>query len=665
MTEHETDTSTTTTNTAESGATIGVQAESVHNSNIYVASAEDPPERQYEVGVNYLTNGVPLRAREWIDAAIARGHENAEVRFHWALAMLSKRSYRELSFEERSQLGSLPQHLARFSRDEWTRALDALCELLAQLDSHHRDPAAALTKLRNLPFRQREKIMHHCDLVLTGSTKDSLWAEIRRGAQQQQHAHDRSNRVWAYFEPDPIPARARQPDANSATTEDRLRAALATVVFTGALGGIGWILLERPTVLAIVAYFTTMAGGVVAAKTGCEWLYRTHRLRAKELAHRAVEARAAPEGGFADQVNHAFQYYATKFTPKGVDGSGWMAETSGIRATLRDEVVELYRESRISTRRVTWLIRFLVRDVRRRWSKGLLFAYRQQYRTPPSTQAWCLSAAVVGGLAACIVIEAAMRSNPLLFLPSAVITVVGARAAIRRWWHIYCERRRVAEQHREYVRARDDREAEYRRWADKLEATCPTEGEMESWLRCDRALIVDEALQHYCLAWQDITAYTIVQTPVQGSKRARVNNGPWRYSKYVLRLFLITGEGVRELVKELDVEHGTFHGQERGHFRFDAISSLRVTESGYNYTLELTLSNGPTRTIDVTEPERTTEQATLDEPGLARTSLDSTGFTHALHVLEGVAAEGKAWVQREAARTQHNRNTFSSEGAAA
>ena len=98
------DDTSTTTNTAESGSTVGIQGEWVQNSNVYMVSPEDPPERKYEVGVNYLNNGVPTGAREWITDAIVHGYDNAEVRFHWALAMLSKRSYRELSFDERAQL---------------------------------------------------------------------------------------------------------------------------------------------------------------------------------------------------------------------------------------------------------------------------------------------------------------------------------------------------------------------------------------------------------------------------------------------------------------------------------------------------------------------------------------------------------------------------------
>ncbi|MBA8823769.1 hypothetical protein FHX42_001098 [Saccharopolyspora lacisalsi] len=645
---------TTTTNTTGSGSTVGIQAEWVHNSTVYIASSDDPPKRKYQVGVNYLDNGVPLRAREWIDDAIARDYDGAEVRFHWALALLSKRSYRELTTDERGQLAGLPDHLATHPDSAWARALEALCELLEHLDSSDRDPTPALKKLQDLPVLQREKIVRHCDLVLTGGMKDSLWKETRHAAEQGQLAGDRDNRVWAYFEPKPISARARHPAPNGATPEDWLRAVLASALLAGSLGVLGWILLQRPTPASVIAYLMTLAGAVVAARTGFEWRYRTQRLHAKELEHvGGFVDHEAPEPGFAKQVDHDFHHYAHRYAPKGVDRSVWLAETRGIRTTLRDEIVEIYRESRIPNRRVTWLIRYLVRDVRQQWRQNLLLAHRQQYRTPLSTQAWCLSALAVGVLATCVVVDAAVRTDPLPALAGVLIAAVSGRIATPRWWRILSERRRIAEETQERARKLEAREAEYQRWKDKLDATCPTEDEMESWLRCDRVLLIEEALQHYRLAWRDITAHTIVQIPAKSCKRARVNGGPWRYSKYDLQLFLITAEGVRELTRQLDVKQGTFHGNERGHFRFDAVSSLRVVESGdYDYTLELTLTNGPARIIDVTEPKRNFEQASSDEPGLAQISLDATGFTHALHVLEGISAEGKAWIQRDTTTTQ-------------
>lgn len=656
MSDHDTH---TTTNTVEEGANVGFQAGQVHNSSIYVSSPEDPPERTYQVGVNYLTNGVPLKAREMINEALARGHDDTEVRFHWALAMLSKRSYRELTSEERAQLTRLPQHLARFARDGWTRALETLCELLAHLENPDCDPASTMAKLRNLPPHQREKIEQHCDLVLTGGVKDALWAEARRAAQQQQRAGDRADRVWAYFKPDPAHARVRHPAPNSTTARDHLHALLASALLISTLGYLGWLLLGHTPLVPAIAYFTMLVAGAVAARMGFEWRYRIYRFRAKEREIGYFAPRDPPEGGFADRVDGAFQHYAYLYVPKDADRSTWLAETRGIRATLRDEVVELYREDRISYEKITWLIRYLLKEINQQWSKNVLFAHRQQYRTPSSTKIGCLSATALGVLAACNVGQAAVQVDPFLAIAALLVIVGTGRAAALRWWHILSERRRFDEQTRESNREKEARENAHRKWKDKLDAARPTDKEMETWLRCDRLLLIDEALRHYHLSWRDITAHTIVQTPVKGAKRARVQGGPWRYSKYELRLFLLTTDGVRELAKQLDVEEGTFHGCERGHFRFEAVSSLRVVESGHcGYALDLTLSNGPTRTIEVTEPGNNSESSGFDEEAsLARISLDSTGFTHALHVLEGIAAEGKAWIRHDAAKTHHGIGT--------
>lgn len=638
-----------TTNVAHQGSVVGIQAESVHNSDIYVTAPGDPPEKIYQVGVNYLDNGVPLPAREKITEAIARDHDGAHVRFHWALSVLSKRSYAELTLDERDQLRRLPDHVATYPDDEWSHAVTALCELLDQLGSPDQDPTPTLKKLSDLPAQQRDKIVRHCDLVLTGGLKDGLWAEMRRAAEDGRFAGDRTNRAWAYFQPEPARPRVRSPAPSTAGSDDVLWALLGIGLLAAALGGVARAVLQVATPTAVLGYLVMVACGVTAAVAGSRWRYRQRRLTTKEreCASR-FRSHAAPAGGFANRVDHAFQYYAHKYAPEGVDRSVWLAYTEGLRASLRDEVVEQYRESRIQVGRVTWLIRYMIRGLRQQWYGQRLFEHRERYRTPTSTKAWCVSALVVGALALCAVITTAVHAAPLLAAASVLAAAAGARLAVRRSWRVLYEHWRIADENREQDRRSEARQAEYIRWSNKLAATRPTDAEMENWLWCDRIVLIDDALQHYQLAWREITAHTILQTPTTSCERARVHGGPWRYSKYELRLFLITTEGVRELATTLAVKKGAFDGNERGHFRFDAFSSLRVIEAGaFNYTLQLTLTNGPTRTINVTEPERNIEEAAVtDEQGLSKMSLESTGFSHALHVLEGISAEGKAWIRR-------------------
>lgn len=168
-----------TNNTAEHGSTVGIQAEQVHNSTVYQVLPDASPGQKYEVGVRFLEDGVPARARDLIAEAIAHGYDDGEVRFHWMLAMLSKRSYRDLTSDDRERLRHTADLLHKYVDDEWKRALQAICELLPCLNDSAGDPGLVLDDLLALQTRQREKIVRHLDLVLTGGMKDAVWAETR------------------------------------------------------------------------------------------------------------------------------------------------------------------------------------------------------------------------------------------------------------------------------------------------------------------------------------------------------------------------------------------------------------------------------------------------------------------------------------------------------
>jgi hypothetical protein len=139
-----------------------------------------------------------------------------------------------------------------------------------------------------------------------------------------------------------------------------------------------------------------------------------------------------------------------------------------------------------------------------------------------------------------------------------------------------------------------------------------------------------------------------LQTPAKHRKRARVSGGTWRYSKYDIRLFLITQDGAHEVSTELDFEQASLNGQERNNFRFDAVSSVHVHKTGaFSYTLELTLMNGPTSSIRVTDPEVPQPDPGENPDTFSERDLDAAGFTHTLRILEGIAAEGKSWIDRD------------------
>ena len=97
------------------------------------------------------------------------------------------------------------------------------------------------------------------------------------------------------------------------------------------------------------------------------------------------------------------------------------------------------------------------------------------------------------------------------------------------------------------------------------------------------------------------------------------------------------------------LRRGRFGRQLRLNYRFDAVSSIGVdVVSRASNFLELSLTNGPARKITITEPVSSGYSApeeTDDE--LSNLNLEAAGFVNALHILEGIAAEGKTWMDRD------------------
>ncbi len=630
-----------TTNTAESGATVGIQAESVHNSNVYIVQPDASPQRKYEVGVNYLDGGVPGEARRWIGEAIASGHDTSEVRFHLVLALLSKRSDRDLTDEDRERVTRMSDPPSRAKVDEWATALAVIRDLLAHMCTPQIDPDPVLKELDALPAVQRAKILRHLDLILTGVLKDRLWDETRGTAERSQLGHDRTNRVWAYFQPTPASPRARVPDDDPPTLGEWFRTVVAVAIFGVAFGRLGYAVLSDWSPLPVLSLLLAVTAGVTGAHTGSVWCHRSARLAEKEWDHAYARSLRAPEPGFARQVEHRFQHYSHIYAPPEPDRERWLTETSGIRSTLRNEIADLYRGVNRVTE-VDWLTRYLIRDVRDKWKNGTLHEYRKRYRTSPSVTASFLISAGVLIPAGSTVVITAVRVDPFLSALATPVALVGGWAAGAAVLKLVNGRRRLAEGKQERAEAFAAREAEYQRWQERLRLTRPFEEEMERWLDCDRKLFLDTALNTYQLAWRDIIAYALIQGPVKSYRRAQESNGPWRYSKYDLRLFLITRHGVREVGAELNFQKAALNVQERHNFRFDAVSSVRVTiDTQARHILELTLTNGPTRSFRIADPSSEPADDSGDSTDL---DLDAAGFSHALHVLEGIAAEGKGWI---------------------
>ncbi|MFM9607845.1 hypothetical protein [Streptomyces niveiscabiei] len=632
-------------------STVGIQAQVVHNSTVNIHS-DASPEEKYRNGVRFLEEGVPSRARDLIGDAIAHGYDNAEARFHWVLAMLSGRAYHDLSTEQLRQLHHASGLVRNYADGEWKDALRIAFELLAMLNTADGETRRVLERLRALSPRRRDAILRHFDLVLTGGLKDALWAENSERAEADRFVGDRGKRVWAYFEPDPIGARAMPPGPSSAAAA---RAALPVRAGLFAVSSAFlWVLalIANPGA-AFIELLVALGSGLAAAHFGSRWWYQEHHLKAKTPQSLIPHMRdpASPGDGFTKRVRHSFDHYFSVRTPHGFAPQEWLGHTVHIRNGLVAEIALLYRESRISVDRVNWLIRYLAEDARDRHNRGTLFDQRHQNKAAVVVQGLCVIALVVLGIStlALLVTVAsdAGGSRFSLAIPAVLGAVLSGRATAFSWLEARSEERRMAEETQRYQEQLTARQVAYQNWKSFLDATRPSELEMENWLTCDKTMFVDEALRHHQLTWRDLITHAILMTPARPYKRGRVKGGPWRYSRYNFRLFLVTQDGVREISTEFDFTDARREKEQRSNYRFDAFSSVQTTErADVGYDLELILTNGPARNIRVKDAD--THQLAPDENARenADINLASAGFTHTFRLLEGIAADGKGWLER-------------------
>ncbi len=283
--------------------------------------------------------------------------------------------------------------------------------------------------------------------------------------------------------------------------------------------------------------------------------------------------------------------------------------------------------------RVNWLIRFIAEDVRERHNKGTLFDPPCRAQTPVGTKALCGVGFAVLGVATLALLgtvaSGAGVSQLLLAILAVGVAVLSGQAAASSGLEAWGEERRLAEEAKEYEERLAARQVAYQNWKSFLEATRPSELEMETWLTCDKTLFVDEALRHYQLTWRDLITHTILVTPARPYKRGRVRGGPWRYSRYSFRLFLVTQDGVREINREFDFAEAKRENGQRSNYRFDALSSVQVTEGAHvGYDLELILTNGPARNIRVKDADAHQLAPEESAQEITEINLNSAGFIH-------------------------------------
>ena len=658
-------------NVASGNASVGIQAQSfdldgdliiVEDGARLTVSPGDTPEDKYRIGLNNLNSGKATKARELICDAMAEGHKVSEARFHWLVAMLSGRTVRQFSQEELIQLTMTRNQSPRDVGDPWSEGTLVIFRLLESAGVlKTKDPVPEIStvvdEFDRLGMRQRELLLPHLELFLEGPLKDDMWRRERASAEAGQSGGDRKNRAWKFFQPVPIDPRVRSVRPPSTTPGERFTAWASTGIFAVVAGYLGWELLRRGAVLGMLAYAAGLAGGAVAAVNSLELCFLAQRRRMKDgqLQAPGSAASRSPGEGFAGRVDALFRRYSPKYLPDKAERDAWEAATVGVRSFDRDEIVEVYRESRIPAERVAWLIRYRIRQSRNRWRDGTLYDY-QNHLLPEPGMLWKFRAGTAIAIAGGVVAIATLRTSPLTDAVSVTAGMLSGVPAWRNWLRIVREDRRYAADTAEAAQRKAEIEAEFARWTDRLKDR-PSDAEMEAWLDRDRTVLLARAMDHYKLARSQVITYAFLEEPGSRAKRARLRNGPMRYSRYKLIVFVLTSDGVRQMSADLGFVAVTLRLGDRISYRYDAVASAHVslTRSGppkprIQQKFTLTLVNGDPISVIVTDLDPGDIQQGEDECSVSEATLDAASVANTLHVLEGIAAEGKGWIRERNTR---------------
>ena len=661
-----------TNNYAAAGSNIGIQANEVRNSTIYLVTRESSPQRRYEVGVRYLEDGAPRKAEDLISQAMSQDFDNAEVRFHWVLAMFSKRSFRDLTDSERGRLDTAVEKFDFYPPDNrFTGALQAIGSLVRLLgrDDHTdevtaRDVEAVEEEIVNLPLDLADKVNQHLDLLLSGATKTRLWRKTCARAKEERFGNDRAKRAWTYFEVDPKEPRLPSPREDISGPEVHpadLAGVGAFILFSAMLG---WRSMVSGNLGAIFAFLVLVAAGAVAVRDAYVWRYRSDRIALLARRHFGDGLPDAPMEGdeFAPRVRRTVRRYFSKYRPPDMDANEWLRETAGVRARLSAELAETYREQRTSVDEIRWLIRFHAIDIRKRYLAGTLFDFADSDRVSPLQMARCVGLAIVALVAAIQLFRLIDLGAQVAMVGAALSGILAATICYRG----YTVLRGVRDDKTEAQQLLARRKQEFVRWKQKLDSLRPSEHEMETWLVSDITVLIDKVLREGKWDWSDVISHAVIRQPARGGIAQCVHGGPWRYSKYQLRVYLVTVDGVREVTADLDFKNGVFGEESRENFQLDNITSVKVTEEvGGGRVLTVMLNNGDPREIRVTESVFGSasvgmeasddlltegEMSALRDPDPAvlervELNLDATGFAHALRMLEGIGADGKGWIE--------------------
>lgn len=680
----------TATGNAKVDAQIGyVEGDAVFHKHetIYQVTDDASAEKKFRVARSFIDGGIPRQAEELIRQAISAGYVTTEVSYYYALSVLSERSLNRLGADELDKLQHATRVAERLPHDEWWAAIVVIGGLV-QCAVH---PASApskdalrvvLDEFQALDKERQAEITRHLDMIFDGAVQEELDRLNAATIPAQRAKGERADRAWKYFHPDPTaPRRATPPLLRNG---DPRSAAWTVAVFGVVMLGMFVVLGVRSAeigsrLLGFLILF--LVGVLITGWFGAQVLTPHIRRRMKEVEHSRNPAEFEeyeelgvelnPTQKFAHTVWKRVHFYFAARRPA-TNKYEWDTKTKGIQAALHWRLIRLYSNRRVTVPTLNWLIRWHAKQTAEQWRNENLPDFRRTLRPSGATILSMTGSAAVAATGAVLLVSDAVA---LGFVPAltSIVQIVAACLACAGIAYVLADRGAVAQEQEELDELFEDERREYLRWRERLRDR-PTDLEMANWLESDKYYLKTLAMRRCELSSREIIAHVVLTAGKSRAMRARVVNGPPRFSRYVVLVFLLTEHGVREVDVDLNFLTGAIYDEQRTAFKYDALASARVLEKGFqsaegqqhvvllgrdvhltdksslviSRTFELALVNNQKIEVVVDNYEGLIDDSTTeDRTKLDELALDSSGVAIALHILEAVAAEGREWITRE------------------
>jgi hypothetical protein len=537
---------------------------------------------------------------------------------------------------------------------------------------------------------RRAEIDRHLGIMLPGAMQDRRDADLADEIRRRRIGSDRRSRVPLFFEPDPEPPRLlpAKPPQITGKNWGYFVFGVAAVIAGEMISVRAAASVRLPATLLAVAVW--VAGTAIAVTVGLPFQYPMWRRIARERERTGTGVPVAAPGpmispperaamqDFADALDRLLDRHFGDALADGADP----VEAAARKATLRQEILEGYFSPSFRVNRLAWLIRWHARQIvalSQADAADELHAAAPQARDGMLRLAASVAASSCG--AALGLILAAQASLSTAFLVALFIVVGLYYAAANGLW-IYNEQRRHADDRTTLLRRHQQELDAFEQEQERFQAR-PDDREMARWLDYDKDYIRTRAMRQYELKSTDVVSHSVLTEPAPHCQQARQPGGPPRYSKYRVRLFLLTPNGIRMVEEELDFASGALNKQRRVVFRYDAIASLDVQPRDVRprgrrqiaapdgggpvnqlprpilrHACSIRLMNGPDIEIKTDFDDLLPREHREDPEAIQQLIDDTTGAVKTLELLESVAAEGDNWIRRQRDRIRERLSEY-------